>query len=309
MSPKPVKNVSASVHQRLLNRAQALGRPFNELLQYFAIERFLYRLSCSPHRDSFVLKGGLMFAIWQEPFVRPTRDVDLLGYGAPLLDRLATIVRELCLLEVVDDGLRFDVTTVAVTPIRAAEIYDGIRIQFVAHLGPARVPMQIDVGFGDIVIPTPVEVVFPALLNLPAAQLRGYSRESLIAEKVHAMVMRGAINSRMKDFYDLWLLSKTFAFVGETLGEALQQTFARRQTPLPVAATVILQPLLAAGSNAHVQWQAFLRRTHITDAPPDFGTVARQIKLFLQPVLTTLATPGVEFGHWQAPGPWRSGAA
>ena len=149
MSNKLSKNMSASAHQRLLNKARNLGKPFNELLQYFVIERFLYRLSSSEHAGNFILKGGLMFAIWQEPFLRPTRDIDMLGYGDPALTALQTAIKEICDLDVAQDGLIFDVESITATPIRAEDVYDGVRIQFSAYLGKARISIQLDVGFGD----------------------------------------------------------------------------------------------------------------------------------------------------------------
>lgn len=303
MTKKTLKNISASVHQRLLNKAKSIGRPFNELLQYFVIERFLYRLSCSDYSNRFILKGGLMFAIWQEPFIRPTRDVDMLGYGEPTAERLRSIVRGICLCEVVDDGLTFDADSIDVAPIRAGDIYDGVRIQFQVYLGQARIPMQLDVGFGDVVIPAPVEIQFPSLLDLPVGNLRGYSQESLIAEKFHAMVMRGTVNSRVKDFYDLWLLSTIFEFDAQTLVQAIQETFERRQTALPLDVS-FLDPMLDDKSQARTQWQAFLRRNQMADAPTELDIVVKRIEIFLQPLLSGGYDRQSVSGQWNAPGPW-----
>jgi len=295
--------MSASVHQRLLNKARNLGKPFNELLQYFVIERFLYRLSSSEHAGNFILKGGLMFAIWQEPFLRPTRDIDMLGYGDPALTALQTAIKEICDLDVAQDGLIFDVESITATPIRAEDVYDGVRIQFSAYLGKARISIQLDVGFGDIVIPSPVNVRFPSILNLPEPNLRGYSRESLMAEKFHAMVMRGSINSRMKDFYDIWMLSQVFDFEFSMITEAFLKTFERRSTELPLD-TTFLHSLLTERSGSSIQWQAFLRRNQMRDVPTEFKIILEKIETFLEPVIESIHQPVTQNGEWKALGPW-----
>lgn len=178
------QNVAASVHQRLLNLARAEGRPFNELLQYYALERFLYRLGRSPHRDRLVLKGALMFGVWDAPFPRPTRDIDLLGRMPNEVDVVTITLRDVCEQPVQDDGLRFATETVVGERVALAADYAGVRVRFTAYLGSAHIPMQIDVGFGDQIVPGAVPVRLPTLLDFPPPEVHGYSRESAIAEKL-----------------------------------------------------------------------------------------------------------------------------
>ena len=204
------RNLAASVHQRLLNHARAEGRPFNEVLQYFALERFLYRLGCSPQREQFVLKGALMFTAWQSPFTRPTRDIDLLGRLDNSIEQVVSAIQAIC-QEPVDeeDGLRFDIESITGERIIEAADYAGVRIRFIAYLGTARIHMQIDVGFGDPLVPGPSPVQLPTILDFPPPELQGYSRESAIAEKLQVMFYLGEVNSRMKDFYDISTASPT----------------------------------------------------------------------------------------------------
>lgn len=191
MRQRHPKNTAASVRQRLLDEARATGRPFNELLQYFAMERFLYRLSVSPHCEDFVLKGALMLATWQVSHTRPAKDIDLLGQLANDIDSIAAAVRETCGQQVEPDGLDFITESVQAEPIAEDAEYEGVRVRFLGKLGTARVTMQLDVGFGDVVVPGPVTLDFPTILDHPAPRLRGYTRESLVAEKLHVMVKRG----------------------------------------------------------------------------------------------------------------------
>ena len=215
MKKPGTKNIGASVRQRLLNKARETGRPFSELLQYFAMERFLYRLSKSEYADKFVLKGALMLTAWNAPLLRPTMDIDLLGRIGNDIGAMAAIVREICAGRVEpDDGLVFDAATVQGERIAEAAEYEGVRIRFRATLDAARIQMQLDIGFGDIVVPAAVPTIYPTILDLPAPHLLAYSRETAIAEKFEAMVKLGELNSRMKDFFDIWLLSRSFDFDG-----------------------------------------------------------------------------------------------
>jgi len=206
-------NVAASIRQRLLNYARSGGRPFNEVLQYFALERFLYRMGRSSYRDQFVLKGALMFTVWQSPVTRSTRDIDLLGHMDNTVEQVVSAIRTICQEPAPEDGLRFDADNIAGERIIEAADYAGVRVRFAAYLGGARILMQIDVGFGDPLVPGPSLVSLPAILDLSRPEVQGYSRESAIAEKFQVMVYLGEINSRMKDFYDIWLLATKFQAV------------------------------------------------------------------------------------------------
>ena len=298
-----IQNVAASVHQRLLNDARARGRPFNDVLQYFALERFLYRLGHSPYRDRFVLKGALMFTVWQSPLSRPTRDIDLLGYLDNAVEHVVSVIQAICREPAPEDGLRFGAENAHGERIVEAANYEGVRVRFVAYLGRARIPMQVDVGFGDPVVPEPASVRLPTVLDLPPPELLGYTRESVIAEKLQAMVYLGAVNSRMKDFYDVWLLASRFAFDGSILARAISETFHQRRTAVPTAPAAFSDAFARDGEK-QAQWAAFGYRHRIGDTPPMFHQVVQSVTVFLQPVLEALSTGQLFSGHWPAGGPW-----
>jgi hypothetical protein len=298
------KNTAASVRQRLLDKARETGRPFNEVLQYFAMERFLYRLSKSPYADSFVLKGALMLTVWEAPFTRPTLDIDLLGRIYNRIETIVGVTREICRQEVEPDGLAFDIATIEAKRIAEDADYEGIRVRFRGSLGTARIVMQLDIGFGDVVIPAPESANYPTLLDLPAPQLYGYSKESTIAEKFEAMVKLGVLNSRMKDFFDIWLMSRQFDFDGATLAEAILKTFSTRGTKIP-AEPLALTGAFAEDTTKAAQWHGFLRKNRLSEASKDLPEVIISISVFLKPILERLTAGRVFKLIWKAPGPWR----
>jgi len=300
------ENVAASVHQRLLNRARAEERPFNELLQYFAMERFLYRLGRSPYRDQFVLKGALMFIIWQAPFPRATRDIDLLGRMPNDVDSVTTAVKDICHVPVSHDGLRFAPETVSGERIIEGAEYRGVRARFTGHLDRARISMQVDVGFGDPVTPHPIGIQWPTLLGFPAPELNGYTRESFVAEKVQAMVRLGEINSRMKDFFDVWLLADRTNFEGEILAWALRETFEQRRTAVP-REPVALSGQFGQNPEKQTQWVAFLRRHRLTEKhgiPATLGDAIELIARFLRPAFEAIREGRRFDDRWPPGGPW-----
>lgn len=193
--------MGASVRQRLLNRAREQNRPFQELLQYFAMERFLYRLAQSEFSDLFVLKGALLLTAWRAPLARPTMDIDLAGKTSNDLDHIAELVSVVCDTVTEPDGIEFDRPSIEVRRIKEDAEYEGVRVRFQATLARAVIPMQIDIGFGDVIVPAPTEVTYPALLDFPAPVLRAYSKEAVIAEKLEALTLLGLLNSRLKDYY------------------------------------------------------------------------------------------------------------
>ncbi len=202
------KNLAASIRQRLLNHARKKNENFNFVLQRFAIQRFLYRLGISPYRDRFLLKGSWLFLVWNQQFHRPTKDVDLLGTGADDIDRLIRLFKEVIQLQV-KDGLNFDAASVRGHLINETNRYQGVRVKFAAELDGARIHLQVDVGYGDTVVPEPQLEVLPVLLSFPAPRLRVYPVYSVIAEKFQAMVNLDIDNTRLKDFYDLWIIAST----------------------------------------------------------------------------------------------------
>ncbi|MCK4512762.1 nucleotidyl transferase AbiEii/AbiGii toxin family protein [bacterium] len=301
---RDVTNIAVSVHQRLLNRARETGRPFNELLQRFSIERFIYRLAKSRHADGFILKGALMLSVWSGAESRPTMDIDLLGRTDNSLEAIAAAMRDACEMDVEVDGMLFDGGSVAAVRITEGLEYEGVRVRLKAALGNARVFLQVDVGIGDVVFPSPCEVEYPVLLDFPPPRLKGYTMESTIAEKFQAMVRLGVLNSRMKDFYDIWMLSKTYDFEGRILAEAVEKTFETRRTPLMAEATVF-EPSFAKSAEKQVQWAAFIEKAKLNDAPESFSEVAAAVTSFLKPLALALAGGRLFNGAWTAPGPWR----
>ena len=280
------KNIGASVRQRLKNRAAMDRRPFAELLQYYAMERFLYRLTQSPHAERYILKGALMLRAWQSPDTRPTMDIDMLGMTNNEVDNICRQVVDILAVES-DDGLVFDPSTIKGEVIKEDADYEGVRVRFAGTLDGARLSMQIDVGVGHLVHPRRTPPELPALLDFPAPRMLCYSRESAIAEKLEAMIRLGELNSRMKDFYDIWLLSCQFEFVGADLAEAIRLTLDKRGTVLPETVTAFSEIFIDQNTR---QWTAFRKRLGQEHVPADFAEVITGIRAFLQPVISTLGT-------------------
>lgn len=295
---------SASVHQRLLNKAKVSSRPFNELLQHFAIERFIYRLSKSPNADRFILKGALMLWVWRAPVSRPTMDIDLLGRIDNSIEVIVSAMKDACRMDVGTDGMSYHAETVTAARITEDAEYQGVRVHIQGSLGNARVSLQIDIGFGDVIVPGPSRVAFPVLLDFSRPELNGYSKESTIAEKFQAMVKLGILNSRMKDFYDIWILCRTFDFSGELLAEAVEKTFENRNTPV-TGDPKVFDPLFAQDRSNKVQWQGFIRKAKLANAPEAFEDAVAVVKMLLEPVAVSLLERRAFRSTWKAPGPWR----
>ncbi|HDK03329.1 MAG TPA: nucleotidyl transferase AbiEii/AbiGii toxin family protein [Rhizobiales bacterium] len=295
------RDIPASVRQRLLNRAKRDRRPFNELLQYYAMERFLYRLSQSAHAGRFILKGALMLKVWRSPEFRPTLDIDMLGRTSNEEADIIAQIRDILTVEVEADGLVFGPDSIRAERIAEDADYEGIRIRFLGVLGSARINMQIDIGFGDVVYPEPEEAELPTMLDSPAPRLLCYSRESAIAEKLEAMIKLGVLNSRMKDFYDIWLLSRQFDFAGAELVKAVRLTFERRCTVLPAKIEAFTEPFISA---KQTQWAAFWKRLGQDPVPASFGDIVAQVDGFLSPIVAPLSSGKPNPIKWTAPGPW-----
>lgn len=277
-----------SIRQRLLNLARQRGEEFQLTLDRYAVERLLYRLSVSPHRDAFVLKGALLFQLWQEQTYRPTRDADFLGFGAPESTRIETVVRELCAMHQ-DDGLVFDDDSMRVEPIREGANYEGLRMQLRATLGRAQCWVQWDIGFGDAITPGPVEVELPTLIGeLPAPSLRAYPRETVFAEKLEALVVLGMANSRMKDYFDLFNLIGEAQMHAGTLASAIAATFARRGTPIPADLPLGLTETFALDALKQGQWHAFLSRNRLQ--APGLEEVVKEIARTVGPLWSGAAS-------------------
>lgn len=294
---REVNNIGASVRARLLARARAERQDFQILLTRYALERLLYRLGVSDKRDDFILKGAMLFAVWRDDPFRPTRDLDLLGRGDPAPTEIAASIRAICGTAVPEDGVVFDVDAIRATPIRDEAEYGGVRVKTNAVIAGARVPIQIDVSFGDAVTPGAIEIEYPALIDQPSPVLRAYPRETVVAEKTEAIVSLGIGNSRMKDFYDLWMIAQTFEFDMAALASAFQRTFARRKTPWPNETPVGLSDDFAG--EKQTQWQAFMTRDRLGAAPASLIAVIGNLRTFLDPVLAKKPVQS-----WQRGGPW-----
>ena len=298
---KSPRNLPASVRQRILNRAKSDRRPFNELLQYYAMERFLYRLSQSAHADRFILKGALMLRVWRSPELRPTMDIDMLGRTSNKEADIIAQIRDILSMDVEADGLAFDADSIQTERITEDADYEGIRIRFRGALDSARINMQVDIGFGDVVYPEPEKAELPTMLDSPAPRLLCYSRESSIAEKFEAMVKLGVLNSRMKDFYDIWLLSRQFDFDGAKLAEAIRLTFERRSTALPTKIEAFTESFIDA---KQIQWTTFWKRLQQDHVPVSFREVTTAVDGFLVPVVAAISSGKPSPTNWIASGQW-----
>lgn len=305
MNRRPPVNIAQSVHQRLLTRAKKEDRPFNELLQHYAIERFLYRLGRSPHTEKLLLKGALLLRVWQIPRARPTMDIDMLGRVAGAPEAIADILRECMMLEVEDDGMQYDPESVTIEAITLDADYQGWRIRFKGSLGNARVAMQVDVGVGDAVYPRPIWIDYPVLLDQSAPHLLAYTPETAIAEKYQAMVELDKANSRMKDFHDIWTLMHNLVFDGKELAEAIRRTFERRKTELPQSVPTAFAPSFYDDKTKQTQWQAFVRKGLGSTEASSLPDVTKGLHDFLIPVTEALRRSEPFNLKWEQGGPWR----
>lgn len=284
---RPLANIAASVRARLLTLARETQRPLDQLLTRYALERLLHRLSLSPYRDRYALKGALLVTTWFDSPHRPTRDVDFLGFGDPSPDVLLSRFREIA-ANPVDDGLTYDAASLAAELIREDQHYGGIRLRTSATLAGARIPIIIDIGFGDATEPGLQEIDLPVLLDMPAPHLLAYPPETVIAEKFEAMVKLGLANSRLKDYYDVWALLATRELDQERLASAIGATFRRRGTDLPADTPDALTAAFAANDVHKAQWFAFTR--NLERETPALDTVVAQLEAWLMPAVRRLSS-------------------
>lgn len=277
---KEIKNVGASVRARLLNLAKANGQSFDLVLTRFALERLLFRLSQSPYADRFVLKGAMLLMSWFEDPHRGTRDLDLLGFGDPSPNAMLATFREI-LGQDASDGVVFDTGALRIDRIREELEYGGLRLRTTASIAGARINLTIDIGFGDALEPGAELIDYPVMLDFPAPRLRAYARETVIAEKFQAMVALGRANSRMKDFYDVWILCRSFAFDDDRLARAIAATFARRGTAIPIDLPDALSAAFATDEQKQRQWQVFVEDVALD--PGALADVIGDLAAFLMP--------------------------
>jgi hypothetical protein len=297
--------LAASVRYRLTELAREQGEEFQLVLTRYVIERLLYRLSRSPYRDEFVLKGAMLFRLWTGQPHRPTRDLDLLDKSDHSVEQLVEVFKEVSCVPVEEDGLAFDQASLWGERIREDQQYQGVRIHCEARLEQARIRLQIDIGFGDRVTPASVEVTFPALLEFPAPVLRAYPRQTVVAEKYQAMVALGIANSRIKDFFDVWFLARRFDFDGAMLCQAIRATFRGRKTPLPTETPLALTSEFGTDYSKVKQWEAFARKGKLDTGGATLEQVGAFLHGFLMPPTNALVTDTPFAKVWPAAGPWR----
>lgn len=302
---KDIINMPASIRARLQNKAKETNRPFAEILQYYSMERFLYRFSKSQYANQFILKGALMFTAWNIPQRRTTLDIDFLARFDNQIGSIEKVIKDICKVKVVSDGLVFNSETVKGMRIKEDADYEGVRVKFVGFLERARVTMQMDIGFGDTVYPRPKIFDYPVILDLPKPHLKGYPQESVASEKFEAIVKLGLLNSRMKDFFDIWLMMRQFDFDGLNLTEALKRTFEHRKTELPQKRPLFAEEIYDYKSDRQILWTAFLRKNDIKHAPNTLSATAKAIEKFLIKPLDAIHR-GLEFKKtWKASGTWK----
>ena len=301
---RPVKNISASIRQRLYALSRSRKENFQLTLTRYGLERLLYRIGDSEYADRFVLKGAMLFAVWTEKIHRPTKDLDLLGYGDDSAEELEAVFQQVCRVEVEPDGIDFDPDSVQVEDIREDQEYQGRRVRLKGLLGQAQINLQIDVGFGDVITPEAQEIEYPTLLDLPPPRIRAYPKETVVSEKLQAMVAFGMVNSRMKDFYDLWVMSRQFHFAGETLTRAIRATFKKRKTAIPKETPLVFSPEFTGDRSKLTQWQAFLNRTGLTDDGNGLAGAVEELRAFLEPPILAAAKQTDFHKTWNHGGRW-----
>ena len=303
--PRKIRDVAASVHRRLLNLARDQGVEFNPLLQRYAAERFLYRLSASQEVDRFTLKGAALFRIWTELELRPTRDIDFLAEDRATI---RTALEAVCEIPCPEDGVLFDPTTIQIDDIRHDQQHGGRRVKIQGNLGRTRLHLQIDFGFGDVITPDREEQDYPTLIDLPVPRLWTYPRETLVAEKLEAMVSLGMTNSRVKDLWDVTCLARRFPFDGETLRTAIEETFRQRRTPLAGARPVALLSDYYEDTKRAERWRVLRNQIGTaTDGPAGLVDAGEELRRFLGPVCDSLLEESPCPHAWPAGGPWRPG--
>lgn len=305
MSPSTGKNVAHSVFERLRYKAQTNMDDFNFLLRRYGMERFLHRLGISSHAKDFILKGASLFLAWKGQSYRVTKDADFLMLGRLDINTVVAIFKKLCEIDSRNtDGISFLTDSVKCVVIREDNVHSGLRVTFTGMLNKVRIPLQVDIGFGDEITPSVEMVDFPTLLDAPAPRLRAYPRYAVVAEKFETMVLLGLANSRMKDFFDIWLMSRLFEFDGEILCKAIQKTFERRGTDLPEDVPFAFTDEFKNDAQKKSQWKAFVKRAKPDIETENLDSTIKDIAEFLAPVLQALQSNNRLSEIWLKGGPW-----
>lgn len=299
-------NKAASIRQKLLNLSRERRESFDFVLQQYAIQRLLYRLSVSDYHDHFLLKGAMLFLVWTGDFHRPTKDIDLLGFGSSDVDVLVKNFKAICSGDT-DDGLIFDIDSIQGAQIKDNALYQGVRVTGFAYLEKARISLQVDIGFGDAVTPGAEVAVVPSFLDLPDPEMRVYPVYTVIAEKFHAMVALGLFNSRIKDFYDIWVIASADAhrdgalLDGNLLAAAIKATFERRNTTVSTDVLTIFSDDFMQDTQKQTQWAAFLNKNRLT-SDQSFEDLQKRLRRFLEPVYQAAALANEYPYEWNATG-------
>jgi Nucleotidyl transferase AbiEii toxin, Type IV TA system len=299
------RNISTSIRQRLLNHSTATKTDPNLILIWYALERFLYRISLSAHSDRFVLKGAMLFRVWGTTDFRSTKDLDLEGFLKDEAEEIRRVIASICAEPAEDDGLTFDTSSVTVAEIRDTQEYGGFRVLLAASLGTALLRLQIDVGFGDAITPAPIVTDYPSILNQSRPRVQVYPRQTVVAEKYEAMVQLGMTNSRMKDYYDLWFVSRHFEFEGPTLAAAMRATFDRHRTTIPQDCPIALTMEYARDPGHVRQWAAFVKRLG-TEVTPGLDVVIEDLAKFAPPPADAAAASRPFNQRWKPENRWQA---
>jgi predicted nucleotidyltransferase component of viral defense system len=284
---KAPRNLAASVRQRLLNLSREEGRVFDVVLVTYGLERLIYRLSVSDYQDRFILKGGMLVTLWISDDSRITRDADFLGTGDASEERLKSVFANILSLEA-DDGLVFDVDGLTAETIREEQEYGGIRLKTIAYLGKMRIPITVDIGFGDALTDRNYTIDYPSLLDMPLATVRAYPPATVVAEKFQAIVALGLVNSRMKDYYDLWAIHNSQRIKVKELDAAIQATFERRGTDIPREIPIGLSDDFVNDEQKIRQWRAYVASIDLKGLSLD--TVVDAIWSYIAPACERLTS-------------------
>lgn len=305
MSRIRAEGVSRSILDRLKAKAVERRQSFSEILELYAIERFLYRLSKSRYRDRILLKGALLLRYWIGGEARPTRDIDLSASGQVDIPEARRMLQDLWLLQVVDDGIAFDPTSLEVRPNRPESPVAGLRANFAAHIGNVQLRYQVDIGLDDAVVPSAAEMAPDSILGLPVMLIKSVTPYTAVAEKTETLVVLGSANSRMKDYYDLCMLSRNLAFDGKILKEAILATFHKRRTLFPDRVPDGLSEMFANDPANNLRWNTFMKRQLIGQSTEGLISTIRELKGFVLPVLQAAGAESAFLKTWPPGGPWQ----
>lgn len=302
MKEKTIKNIPVSVRQRLSNIARSENRIALDLLHYYAMERFLYRLSKSSHADSFILKGALLLHVFGGELSRATKDIDFLAKIENSEGSLANSLKEIMQIPSESDGIQFHPDTLSISKTQWDSRDRGMRADFLATLGTSKISMRVDLAFGSQITPAPIQIIYPEILDMGSPRIFGSTLESVIADKFEAMVSRDETNSRLKDFYDLWVISKNRAFEFAVLSDAIKETFAFYGTSIPNTVPLCFHEKFYALPEKIVQWKNFFRQSKLKQET-GLKEVCERIEMFLLPicqhVLSKTESPKMQWNHQQ----------